>query len=80
MAGALRYEWWNMVCLSRWALRVEGEWWEEMEQRSGRNSTLPSVLGRFRGASEEGVVGPDLSYKHCSDCSVGAGPKGELAQ
>lgn len=29
----------DMVCLSRWALGVEGEWWDETEQRSGRNST-----------------------------------------
>lgn len=28
---------WDIV--SVWALRAEGEWWEEMEQRSGQNGT-----------------------------------------
>ena len=48
LAGALRYKWWDMMCLvgrggtwgivSVWALR-EGEWWKEMEQGSSQNST-----------------------------------------
>lgn len=41
---------------------------------------VPSVLGRFRGAGEEGAVGPDLCSTSTADGSVGAGLRGELSQ